>query len=248
MFATLDFCKSKKRLSKNIRIEQKNIGEIEFLAITCYKKINCKKIERKLKNRVDTIILSDKIDNVDFENISVYNNEKYLKTISIYTFKNIIKLSGIPSNKLTVCLVDKNGMFADFAYSLANNASVVRIVTERQEFYNDVIERIYDDFGMKPIISNEIINSDLGLDLNGEEPRIWFNSPDNFVLINKDCVKLGAGLKKYVPKGINQCDFAGVIHRYKDFKRLKLLNADVMIKNNGIYKINKDNIKNFLDN
>ena len=248
MFATLTFLKSKKRLCKNIRIEEKHIGDIEYLNVVCFKKINKKKIEKKLKNKVDTIILAENINNIEFENIKVYNSDKYLKIISIYTFKNIIRLSNIPLNKLSVCLIDKKGLFADFAYSLANSASIIKIVTDKPEFFIEIKNKIYDDFGMEPIITNEMSDADLGLDLSDSIPKIWFKTPKNFVTIDKSCVALGAGLKKYVPKGINQCDFAGVLQKYKDFRRLKLLNAQVMIKNNGIYKINRDNIKNFLDN
>ena len=248
MFGTLCFKETKKRFKKCIRIEEKNIGEVDFLQVTCFKKLNSKKIEKKLKKRIDTIILSDNISGIQFERIAVYNNTDFLKTIATYTFKNIIRLSGIPSNKLSVCLIDKKGEFTSFAYSLANCASVVKITTDNDEKYNEIAENIYDDFGMNPIISKEISSADLGLDLSENIPKIWFNCPENFAEINKSCVKLGAGLRSYVPKGINQCDFAGVLQNYKDFKRLKLLNADVMIKNKKIYKINKENIKNFLDN
>ena len=92
MFATLTFLKSKKRLCKNIRIEEKHIGDIEYLNVVCFKKINPKKIEKKLKNKVDTIILAENINNIEFKNIKVYNSDKYLKIISIYWIRIFFRI------------------------------------------------------------------------------------------------------------------------------------------------------------
>ena len=248
MFCTLSLQESKKRFHKNLIIEECKIGDIEFLKIVVYKKTAVKKLEKKLKNKVDTVILSDNLKDLQFKKLKVYNNDAFIKSIAKYTFKNIMKLSKIPTNKLTICITDKECDFSDFVYSLATHATVIKIITDATEKYKDLSEKIYNDFGMLLILTSLAENADLGINFNTDNPRIWFNSPENFAELTKKCVKIGAGLRGYVPKGISECDFAGILRQYNDFRRLKLLHADVMVKNNKFYKINRENIKNFLDN
>ena len=247
MFCTLTYQATKKRFHKNLKIENKTIGEVEYLKAVCYKQIKPSKIENKIKSKVDTIILSSNLSHLEFKNIKIYNDDTFFKNIAISTFKKIISYSNIPANKLTVCLVDKNCNYADFSIYIAKRASVLKIITENEK-YNDISEKIYDECGMKPIITSSYENCDLGFNLDCENPRVWFKSQDNFAEITKHCVNIGIGLKSLVPKGINPCDFASALQEYNSFKRLRLLEADLMKKNEKYYKINFNNIKNFLDN
>lgn len=247
MFCTLVLEESKKRFCRNLKIEEKQIGEIAFIKVTAHKKSALKKIEKKLKGKADTIILSENLKDFHFNKINVYKNDLFLKSIAKYTFKNIIKLSKIPPNSLSVCIKDSDCEFSDFVYSLANSSNTIKIITDNKEKYEIICNKIYDDFGMNPIISKDFEGVDLGVDFDSENPKIWFKNPKNYAEITKKCVHLSAGLKGYVPKGISECDFAGVLKEYKIFRRLNLLHADLILKNNKFYKINQDNIKNFLD-
>lgn len=247
MFCTLCLEESKKRFCRNLKIEEKQIGEITFLKATVHKKSAIKKFEKKLKNKADTVILSENLKDYQFKNLKVYNNNYFIKNIAKYTFKNIIRLSKIPPNSLTVCIKDSKFEFSELVYSLANSANVIKIITNNFAEYTAICEKIYEDFGMELIITDKVESADLGIDFDCENPRIWFNNPENYAEITKKCVKLSAGLKSYVPKGISECDFAGILQNYKEFKRLKLLHADLMLKNDKFFKINYDNIKNFLD-
>ncbi len=247
MFCTVCLEESKKRFCRNLIIEEKQIGEITFIKATVRKESALKRFEKKLKKRADTVILSDNLKGYEFKNLKVYNNDSFMKSIAKYTFKNIIRLSKITPNKLCVCICDKYFEFSELVYSLANQVSVLKIITDEKQKYQDLSNKIYDEFGMELILTEQADTADLGIDFNCDNPKIWFNSPDNYAELTKKCVKIGAGLKGYVPKGISECDFAGILQEYKDFKRLKLLHADVMVKNEKFYKINRDNIKNCYD-
>lgn len=248
MFCTLCLEESKKRFCRNLKTEEKQIGNIAFIKATIHKKSAIKKFEKKIKNKADTVILSENLKGYQFKNLKVYNNDFFIKNIAKYTFKNIVRLSKIPPNSLTVCIKDSKFEFSELVYSLAVSTNVIKIITKNFAEYNIISEKIYDDYGMELIISDSVENADLGIDFDCENPKIWFNTPENYVEITKKCVKLSAGLKGYVPKGISECDFAGMLQNYQEFKRLKLLHADVMLKNDKFFKINYDNIKNFLDN
>ena len=201
-----------------------------------------------MKNKVDTAILSENIDEINFKNIKIYNCSNYLKEVSKSTFEGIINIVKIPINKLSVCVVDRDCEHPDFIYSLANKCSIIKIITNNFEKYLPFAEKIYNDFGMQPIVTSFVDDADLGIDLNSEIPKIWFNNQRNYVHITKKCVKIGIGFRKFVPTGINQCDFAGFLQNYNEFKRLKLVNADMFLRLEKLYKINAENIQNFLDN
>lgn len=248
MFCTITFEKTKKKFRKNIRIENKSVGSVEYLKVTCFNKINTKKLEKKLSKTTDKIVLSDNIKDISFNKIEIYDNTDFLKNIAVLTFKNIINMTKIPTNKLSLSVTDKKARFTDFVYSLSKKASVIKVSTESLSEYETECKYIYEDFGMQPIISENVLEADLGIDLDKTNPIIWFNTPENYVEITKECVKLGAGLKSYVPKGISECEFAGLLKDYRDFKRLNLITAELMKKNGKFYKINHENIKNFLDN
>lgn len=247
MFCTLTLEERKKRFCRNLIIEEKQIGEIKFIKATAYKRSSIKRLEKKLKDRVDMIILSDNLKDLKFKKLKVYNNRDYIKRIAMYTFTNIIRLSKIPANQLSICITDKACEFSDYIFSIANKVAIIRIVTNNIDEYAIVSDKIYNDYGMSPIILNKEEKSDLGIIFDYENPRIWFNAPENYSEITPKCIKLGAGLKGFVPKNINEADFAGVLKDFKDFRRLNLLNADLIFKNNKYFKINSNNIKNFLD-
>jgi len=247
MFCTVNFVETKKRFSKNFRIEKNKIGEIEFLKVTIYKESALKKIDKKLKSKVDLAIVSENIKDYNFNNFETYNNDNYLIDIAKYTFKCIIKMSNINPNLLSICVVDKQCKHPDFVRSLVNKAKIVKVCTNSFDKYLSVSEGVLDDFGVDLILSSSIKNANLGIVLENE-PKIWFNDYSNIFLLNKKCVRIGAGLKKFVPTGISECDFAGVLHKYNEFKRLKLLNANTLCMNGKYYELNEYNIKNFLDN
>lgn len=248
MFCTLTLKTERKRFCRNLIIKERKIGNITFYEAVAYKKSAIKKLEKKLKGKADTVLLSENLKDVNFKKLKVYNNNIFLRNVSIYTFKNIIKLSKIPTNKLTICIVDKDCEYKEFVTSLSSHAAIIKIVTNKKEEYQILSDKIYEEYGMNLIISDKCDNADLGIDFDNVFPEIWFNSPNNCVILNNECVKIGVGLKKYVPQGINECDFAGVLKDYREFKRLRLLHADVLLKNKKFYKINRDNIKKFLDN
>ncbi len=248
MFCTISLNESKKRFSRNIIIKENTIGEVKYLNVILKKKSLLKKAEKKLKNKVDFAIVSENINELDFKIIKVFDSTSYLKNAAKSTFEKIIDLSNIETNKLSICVVDNNCEHPEFIYNLANKCSIIKIITQNFENYLKIADEIYSDFGMKPIVTSIIDNSDLGIDLSFNEPRIWFNSFDNYAKITKKCVKIGIGFRKLVPNGINQCDFAAVLQNYNEFNRLKLVNADMILKGDKFYKINENNIQNFLDN
>ena len=250
MFCTISLIDSKKRFSKNIIIKEEKIGDIEYLKVLIRKLSLLNKVEKKLKNKVDKAILSENIDlnSVNFKNLNLYDCRFYLKEVAKTTFIKIINLTEIPANKISVCVVDKNCEYSDFIYSLVDKCSVIRIVTNSIEKYSQFAEEIYSDFGMKPIITSIVDNSDIGIDLSCDEPKVWFNNYNNYVQITNKCIKIGVGFRKLVPPGINQCDFASVLQNYNDFSRLNLVDADLLLRFGKFYEINRNNIKNFLDN
>ncbi len=247
MFATVNLVKSKKRLRKSIKIEKCRVGEVEFIKVTLYKELPSKKIERKLKNKADTVVLSENLSHLEFNRINVYDSVEFIKSISVYTFIKIINLSKIEANNLAVCVVDKKGKYTDFIKTLVNKASLVKIITQNEQDYLNLSDEIYEEYGVQLIFSDEISNCDLGINLDVSNPIIWFNSVKNYVKITKNCIKIGAGLCGQVPKGIYECDFAGMLKGFKDFRRLNLITADYFEKDNRLYGINCKNIKNFLD-
>ncbi len=247
MFATINLEKTKKRLKKSVKIEESKIGEVEFLKVTLFKELSPKKIERKLKNKVDTVILSESLSNNSFNKIKVYDSVDFIKNISAYTFMKIIKLSKIKANDLSVCVVDKKGDYTDFVKSLVKKASLIKIITQNDKDYLTLADEIYDEYGVQLIFSDDIGNCNLGINLDVSNPIIWFNCVKNYAKITKRCIKIGAGLSSSVPKGIFECDFAGILKEYRDFRRLNLITADYFEKDNFLYEINCKNIKNFLD-
>lgn len=246
MFCTINYIETKKRFSRNLKIEKKNIGEIDFLKITVYKKSTLKRVDKKLKNKVDLAIVSDNIKDYNFNNFNVYNNDKYLINIAKITFKQILKISKIKPEELIICVVDRECEHPDFVRTLVNKAKIIKVATNSIDKYLTVSEGIIEDFGVGLVISSSIQNADIGIVLDNE-PKIWFNNYSNTFLLNKKCIKIGAGLRKFVPVGISECDFAGVLHEYTEFKRLKLLNASALFKSGKYFEINEINIKNFLD-
>lgn len=250
MFCTISLIESKKRFSKNLIINENKIGELTYYSVVIRKKSLLKKVEKKLKNKVDTVIVSDNIDfnEIDFKKLSIYDSSNYFKEIVKSTFKKIIGFSNIPINKLSICVIDYYCEYPEFIYDLADKCSIIKIVTKNFEKYLPFADEIYDDFGMKPIVTSIVDSADLGIDLSSKESRIWFNNYENHAFITKECVKIGIGFNKLVPKGINQCDFASVLQNYKEFNRIKFANTDTIIKSNKLYKINENNIQNFLDN
>ena len=55
MFCTVTFEESKKRFSRNLIIENKKIGNIEFVKAVIHKPNAIKRLEKRLKNKVDTV-------------------------------------------------------------------------------------------------------------------------------------------------------------------------------------------------
>ncbi len=247
MFATINFEKSKKRLKKSIKIEKLKIGKIDYLKVNVFKEIPAKKIERKLKNKVDTVLLSKNLSDLEFSKLKVYDSTDFIRKASAYTFIKMIKLSKLKANSISVCVVDKKGEFTDFVKDLVNKASLIKVITQNDKKYLALSDEIYDEYGVQLIFSDDISNCDFGINLDVSTPIIWFNCVKNYVKITKNCIRIGAGLKGKVPKGIYECDFAGILSEYQEFKRLNLITADCFERNDLLYEINCKNIKNFLD-
>ncbi len=246
MFCTINYIETKKRFSKNYKIKIEKIGEVEYYNVTIFKKTAIKKIEKKLNDKVDFAIISDNLKEIEFEKFNIYNNNEFLNNIAEYTFKMIIKLSGIEINELSISIVDTECKHPEFVRSLVRKASILKVATNSIDKYLTVSEGILNDFGTSLVISSTVNSGDIGI-IFGETPKIWFKSYENIYSINKNCVKIGVGLRRFVPQGINECDFAGLLQRYNDFKRLKLLNATTLCRNGKYFVINEYNIKNFLD-
>ena len=247
MFCTINLVETKKRFSRNVVITNESIGELSFLKVVIYKKSALKKVEKRLKSKVKFAIVSKNIKDYDFEYLKIYNNDEYLINIAKHTFKYILKLMSLNPKDISVCVVDRECKHPEFVASLANRAGIVKVVTNDIDKYLTVSDSVLEDFGTSLVVKTTVSDTDFGIDLN-ETPYFWFGTKENCFELTNECVKIGSGFRKFVPQGISQCDFAGAIHKFREFKRLKLLNSDLLFKNGKYYEINKNNIKKFLDN
>lgn len=242
MFATITLKSINKRFKKSFKIEKKKIGETEFLKVTLYKRISDRKLEKKLKNKVDTVILSDNLRGLNFKTINISNSDNFIKKTACYTFSDIIKLSGENANRITVCIIDKYGEYRWFVKGLVDKASVIKVITENLEDYTALSSEIYEEKGAELILTDDNEKCDIGMNLDVKKPYIWIKNTDNRIYISKDCIKLSQGISGVVPQDIYECDFANILREYKEFKRLNLISADCYEKNGYLYRVNSVNI------
>lgn len=243
MFATVTLKKSSKKLRKSYKIEKKVIGETEFVNMFLYKQISSKKIEKKLKNKVDRIILSEKLKNLKFDRLDVSDSTEYLNRVLSNTFFDIIKLSGISPAELTVCVTDRYGENTDFVKRLVEKSAIIKIITENKNDYSALSTEIYSEFGTELVFSNREDYCKIGINFDLDTKLIWFKNPKNSIEISKNCIKLSNGISSFVPKGIYDCDFANELRAYREFRRLNFISAEYYKKNGYLFKINQSNIE-----
>lgn len=246
MFAMVTLKKSNKKLRKSYKIEKKFIGDVEFIKMTLFKEISAKKIERKLKNRVDKVILSGNLKNLNFEKMKVSDSSDFQKRIITNTFFDILSLSGLSPNRLTVCVNDRDGKNIDFVKKLVDKAVIIKVITDNKEDYSLLSSEVFEEFGTELVFSDNQKNCKIGIDFDSEKPIIWFNNPGNAIEISKDCIKLSSGISAIVPKGIYECDFANELKENIEFKRLNLISASFYKKNGFLYKFNSANVRGLL--
>jgi hypothetical protein len=189
-------------------------------------------------------------DDINVKLIDITDN--LTAKIMFNTADKIARICAIPAQKLRVTIVDRTGIYIDQAEQLIDCAAIVKIVTDRLyeygEFSNEMLYKwgasitVSDDAGIAGnsniIISPfEQVKSDKALIFSVDKKTQY---KQNSVYCPK--ITVPYEYREFLPKSIDEHDFARAIYDYCGAKKIADISFDSMMygdESKGLYSAAK---------
>lgn len=155
------------------------------------------------------------------------------------TATNISKYSGIPKQKQRITVVDRTGIYIDQIEGLVKNASVVRVITDKIAWYEQLAQDIFYKWGASIILGTDLppsLQSDIVI-----SPFEQITGTKALVLSTSECkcltpktvisprINLPAEFLEFLPQNIDEHNFACALYDYCGIKKLADLSFETML-------------------
>ncbi len=156
------------------------------------------------------LVVNGKIEIPDNMNIGIYKSEKLYDKIIKNTFLDIIKNNTDKRNLLNISIFDEQGRYTEFTEKLSLCSSSITIATGNKEKYLDVCDKIQENTGMCPVLTNDF-----------EDKDVKINTDTNIMTIRKhELINISSGenfsvpsiYENLLPNGVSEYDFYSALY------------------------------------
>lgn len=157
------------------------------------------------------LVVNGKNEIPDNMNIGIYKSEKLYDKIIKNTFLEIIKNNTDKRNLLNISIFDEQGRYTEFIEKLSQYSFSITIATGNKEKYLDVCDKIQENTGMCPVLTNDFVDKDVKI-----------NTDTNVMTVktNRELVNISSGenfsvpsiYESLLPDGVSEYDFYSALY------------------------------------
>lgn len=240
-----NFSPLKNMLGPSIQLQKVKIqNNAPFYVVTIPKgrRIPWKKLRTNLGRLCNKVLLPKDIIIPENSGVKAIAITDQLHAVSLLNTANLVaKQSKISVSKLKITIVDRDGIYLDNIEKIINCASHIRVITNNYKKYEPVVENIFDYWGASIFLSDDIqmaLNSNIIISpfeqVIGTNALVMsLDKCDNLTCNTAIATRLllPNELIEYLPKGIDEHDFASVLYDEYKLKCLSNISLDKMIVN-----------------
>lgn len=145
------------------------------------------------------------------DDVGVFKSRILYKKMMKNTFLHILDNNISSKNLKTVCLIDKNGKYAELMSDLAKYALKLTAVTDKKEKYEDVCDEVMEQRGLCPSIQSS--PSDAEVKIDADRDIMTVTTQDGFLNISagKD-FSVPDIYAELLPEGFDKYDFYSALY------------------------------------
>ena len=145
------------------------------------------------------------------DEVGFFKSDELYKRMLENTFLKILEQNIHPKTQVSVCLIDKKGVYTDFAKKLALFSSSFIITTENKEKYLPVLEEIMEATGLCPVLKNDMEKAQIIIDIDKFYMHI---TEENLKITVEDrCDFVVPEIYNYLkPNSINKYEFYSALY------------------------------------
>lgn len=175
------------------------------------KGIDWEKVLLYVGKSASRLIVNCEIEIPDNMNIGVYKSGKLYDRIMKNTFIDIIKNNTDKRNLLNISVLDKQGKYTDFTEKLSQYSSSITIATDNKEKYYDVCDRIQENTGMCPVLTNDFADKDVKINTDTNIMTIR-TSVELINISSGENFSVPSIYESLLPDGVSEYDFYSALY------------------------------------
>ncbi len=196
---------------------------------TSKKEINWENVILAVGKCASRLVLNGDIKMPENMSVNVFKSEILYNKMMKNTFLQILENN---KNKMySISIMDKNADNTDFTKQLSKYASSISVCTANKEKYGNVCEKITDDTGMCPVLTNEFCDAEIKINTDTLVMTI-INDNGNINISRGIDFTVPEIYEKLLQNGVNKYDFYSALYELCGVFSLGESFFDTIIVNN----------------
>lgn len=223
---------------KKLQVKRVDLPHHEYFNIAMLPKRptnrNYRQLSQFLSDRNSGVLVQDGLYIPDWVEIKKIETKSFARETTLNSVKKFLSIVKPPVREMSLTYYDPNGTGRDRLHEFYDYFSVVRVITNRENYYNAEVFNAMDSYGLSLFVTDEVsqaFDSSVAICVDSPESPLSFSADTltfagdgrniyTSLLLLCEHIRISDGVRELLPEGVDDMRFLGALYEHAGYKEL----------------------------